>query len=165
MPQFPKKTTLSIALVSLSILGNNLLISQPANAWTQVCNRTNKTIHVAYARNEELVSTGNVSTSSSEDDPNNFSIKGWWVLNAGACSTVNGGSAKSFRQGDSQYAVRHMVYAHSGRQSWGGDTPLCVARGRFNTNKYIGRQCSGEFYPAGFFRVDTTATNRTVNLK
>jgi uncharacterized membrane protein len=165
MPQFPKKTTLAIALVSLSILGSNLLISQPANAWTKVCNTTNSTVSVAYARSEELISTGNVAVSSSDDDPNRFNVEGWYVINAGECSVVNSGSAKSFRQGDSLYEVRHMIHAYGGQRSWGGDNYLCVVGRVFNHYKHIGRQCNGDFYQAGFFPVGTTTTNKIVNIR
>jgi uncharacterized membrane protein len=78
-------------------------IQSAADATTTFCNQTNSPIRVAYAR-------GTLDPRPSIESVN-YQIKGWLMINPGACKTASTEPAHKIDRYDGYDLVRHYYYA------------------------------------------------------
>ena len=112
----------------LAVTAAGLLISAPAHAGLDACNKTAEDIYVAVAHNSDQ---GWISL-------------GWWMINPKSCVTMVGGNL--------QYRY-YYVYAESETQTWGGNHNFCIQDAKFDI--VGGDNCEARGYETvGFFEHD-----------
>ncbi len=155
----------------LSILGGTclayiviqFLFPSKANAWFNVCNRSNDTAYVAF---KSLVTSDNRATGPYAGQSNLWMTEGWWTIKPGQCTQVY--PHELWRRNRYYY-----VYAEStnGRYQWGGSHSSCVADRRFT---FYGANCgtpqgnASDGYMVRFDEVDIgggKTQNYTYNLR
>lgn len=124
---------------SLSILGGaclvyiatQALLPAKANAWFDVCNRSNKRVTVAFGYRNSVDNREPTASSIGAS----WISEGWWSLNSGNCARVY--PHELWRRNRYYY-----VFAKStdGRLVWRGNTPFCVVSRAF-TLLNVGNLC------------------------
>jgi uncharacterized membrane protein len=155
----------------LSILGGTclayiaiqILLPAKANAWFDVCNRSNDTAYVVF---KSLVTSDNRATGPYAGAKTLWMTEGWWTLNPGGCARVY--PHELWRRNRYYY-----VYAETKnrRKQWGGNHRSCIANRRFT---FYGSDCwtpqgnAADGYTVGFDEVDIgggRTQNFTYNLR
>jgi uncharacterized membrane protein len=123
----------------LSILGGTCLVyiaiqallPAKANAWFDVCNRSNRRVPVAFGYRDFVDNRELLASSSSSS----WISEGWWSLNPGNCTRVY--PHELWRRNRYYY-----VFAKStdGKLVWGGNTSFCVVSRAF-TFLNVGNLC------------------------
>jgi uncharacterized membrane protein len=126
------------------------LFPTKANAWFDVCNRSNDSAYVVFkslVTNDNRVTTGPYANQSTL-----WSTEGWYTVNSGGCARVY--PHELWRRNRYYYVY---VESRNGRLKWGGGHLSCIANRRFT---FYGSNCwtpsgyASDGYVRGFAEVD-----------
>lgn len=190
-----KPLMLTILMTPIFVGFSSVLVQSPAEASTQVCNKTSRTITVAYAKGAAYAEATKLhpegGKSAAEDLKNRglvyYIIQGWYEIKPNQCSVLNAEAANEVVlsniggfSGTHLFRMYHGVYATSvydegagtRTRRWGGSEQLCIDDSKFSDYMHGGNytkanppKCYLGQYPVGFQLFTSETTDRIINVE